>query len=773
MSKWIIILVFCFCSFAWAQDGSLNANCKQNGFSCGECDTTLQNDFNALLADITGSAPGTDGHWGGDFNDKKAIKPGVTLESTLARIKEMMKGNNPNGDGGLNMIVIGNSESLQPSAVRDGKMYPRVALKSPNSELWVTFSTDPTNAAYQTLEVMRWNGKDSKYEFMELNFNQNERQVDGTGTKCLSCHKEPDPRPNWDTYRAWAGVVPSRDDMIEMHSKNGQNVRGEGEKVGADGRAYLSFLEQIVDAKEKKPNDRLALMDIPVDPAIQFEGRNPAITAMSPREQLEAIKQQVQTTGHYRIPHYPYKEKMKSANFDEKTAPFTGPSQAAFDQMSGQNFCRVSNRLKQNPQYEKFKYFLAGVAHDCVSYPEDMKSWVPEEMQQKIVDYYRSNPQTRLRDLSLNRRTPRDLTNFENVTRAVLSDTEQNHNSANQFKYVRHETFLNQYLTSVEGLPTDQAKAESTYFSREMQAPYLRNEGFHAIEDFGGVRGVDEAHPQQISALRAVLEPMGIDVNQWSMMRGSDPNYNSLAFSDQFALLFEQAAVTDVLEDVRKKVGSKRADVCAALRKKSYQGLTDVASVAADENQFDVVSWCRDRLAAGEVDTLNDSMKDALRVNRQMLVDESKKYFQICMGCHGKFGEVPFPGMDTIDPQANAELNEDVSLWTDGAWDTFNKALTGEDPAVAGFPLGPDIITKMQLHKMPPGGWKRGPTKEAQRAEDGRRRAFISDYVRLTMVTTSNEDKVRAYCQSIVTDSQDKTNPTNTAPAGVGGAKQE
>ncbi len=82
------------------------------------------------------------------------------------------------------------------------------------------------------------------------------------------------------------------------------------------------------------------------------------------------------------------------------------------------------------------------------------------------------------------------------------------------------------------------------------------------------------------------------------------------------------------------------------------------------------------------------------------------------------------------------------------------------------------MITKMQLHKMPPGGWKKGPNKEAQKAEDSRRRTFIADYVRLTMVTTSNEDKVRAYCRSVVTDTQEKTGP-NSAPVGVGGAKQE
>jgi hypothetical protein len=153
---------------------SLNRNCRPEGsnLACGECEQPLQNQFNDLIADITGQ-PKTGDHWSDSFGGKASIRPGVTLESTLARIKDMMKSNNPAGGNGLNFIVIGESESLQPTTVRDGKMYPRIALKSPNSELWVTFNTDPNEPTYSTLEIMRWNGKEAKYEFMELDFDQN------------------------------------------------------------------------------------------------------------------------------------------------------------------------------------------------------------------------------------------------------------------------------------------------------------------------------------------------------------------------------------------------------------------------------------------------------------------------------------------------------------------------------------------------------------------------------------------------------------------------
>ncbi|MBY0518656.1 MAG: hypothetical protein K2P81_17225 [Bacteriovoracaceae bacterium] len=743
-------------SFAWAQDGSLNKNCSKSGYACGECDTAIQSDFNNLIADITGSSTTDDGHWGGDMaGKKKKIKPGVTLEGTLSKIKDLMKKGNPAGGNGLNMIVIGESESLQPSDVKNGKMYPRVAIKSPNSELWVTFSTDPSNAAYQTLEVMRWNGKAAKYEFMELDFNPNHRQMDGTGEKCLSCHKEPNPRPNWDTYRAWAGVVPSRDDMLEMKAEGGRTLQGPKAGMGADGRAYLSFLEQVVDAKEKKPNDRLALMDLPVDDQVQFRDREPKVSTLSPRAQFNAIKGQVETTGHYRIPHYPYKSQMKSANFDVKTADYTGPSQAAFDQMSGQNFCRISNDLKKNPNYDKFKYYIAGVAQGCFQFPGDAKAWIPESRQQNIASWYKANPTVRLRNLSLAKRTP-NLNGFDATASAIVEDTKQNHSMADEFKMARHERFLDKYMTSVEGRSNTDVQDEASYFARQMQAPRLG--GFHAIDDAGGVKGVAEAHPKEISAIRAVLEPMGIDVTQWSMMRGNDPNYNSLAFSDQFALFFEQSAVTDVVKNL-KKDPKFNGDTCQTLQNLSYQSLADTTPIEVGPlaNKFDVESWCRDRMVSDP--GINDNMKSLFEVNREMLADESKDLFLRCADCHGSGEIFPFPGLDRLTDNS----------WNDEAWAEFNGFIRG-DGAIQTSAMGPMILSKLSLGKMPPGGWRVGSDAAARKKEDDRRRSMLADYVRLSMVTSKNQEAIAQFCTSITNSTQPKslTKPAETTETSQG-----
>ncbi len=756
---------------------SLNRNCmpKEQNFACGECETNLQSQFNDLVADITG-APADGDHWGGALHGKRSIRPGVTLEGTLAKIRDLLKSNNQDGDGGLNFIVIGESESLQPSAVRDGKMYPRVALKSPNSELWVTFSTDPTNAAYSTLEIMRWNGKKAKYEFMELDFDPKQRHMDGTGEKCLSCHKEPDPRPNWDTYRAWAGVVPSRDDMLEMGDKKG-GLTGlfSKPKLGADGRAYVSFLEQVVEAKEKEPQSRLAMLDLPIDDRVQFSGRNPRVSSLPPRAQLEAIKKQTENEGFYRIPHFPYKDKMRTQNFDVKTAAYTGPSQAAFDQMSGQNFCRISTRLKENPNYDKFKYFLAGVANRCVY--DDAPSWVPESMQQTSLAYFTENPRVRLRNLHLAGSLPSSIGDFSQLMREITNDTNQNHSMANEFKFKRHQRFLESYLKTVESRKSSEVAREAEEFARTIKAPV--RSGFHAIGDYGGVTGVPEGNALQISQIRAVLEPLGVDVTQWSMMRGDDPNYNSLAFSDQFPLLFQQAAIREVLQEARVQSLSTGQTTCEYLRTKSVQALvTRMPQVAPPSaNDFNVDQWCRDRLSAEAGGTgieISEQMKGLFAITKKLAVERAQALTVQCLSCHGKNGFLPFPGMNELT-DVRVFPNDAPGPWTDSAWEKFEAYLLS--PVVASSPVllpgyrGSHFIDKLILGRMPPGGWPHGGTHEEKKREDDERRKFLADYISMTIVTDPEANRVTGFCRSLVGGEGSKQAPASSSedssPTGV------
>ncbi len=809
--KWFLLLPLLFIDTALAQsffddEPAMNTSstldsCRDRNsanFACGECETPLQDDFTDLLSQITGQPAGD--RWSDGFNNESPMRTQfpdgspVNLENTLSRIKDMMKSNNPEGGNGLNYMVIGQSESLQDTTMRDGKMYPRIAIKSPNSELWVTFNTDPTSAAYQTLEVMRWNGKDAKYDFIELDFGQNNPEnpaanrpakFDGTGQKCVACHKEPDSRPNWETYRAWSGIVPSRDDMIEQDARHGHPVTEGEAPIGMDGRAYVSFLEQVVDTKEGRnitpgADRRLGLLDIPIDDRIQFAGRTPPVSSLPPRAQLDAIRTQVsQNDGFYRIPHFPYKGTGGGgsgiANFDLKTADYAGPSQLAFDQLSGQNFCRISQRLIEDDDYDNFKWVVAGIAQCNAA--SNLEDWVPESYRAEIGRYFSANPNVLFNDLASGGQLPPAAQtanmDFAQVTDLLARDTQRNFERADGFKRDRHQTMGVEFLTQVE---TDRqrepgaAQTEAEYFSSQFTAPVRYYPQFHAIGDAGGVNGVENASAEEIVGLRAVLEPLGVDPGQWSMMRGpnSERDYDSLAFSDQFPLLFGQRAILrayneDILRDPAAQdpaaQGPYGLNRCEALRIASNRTLSTIRVTPQPQaNQVDITlaAACRGLDGLPDVVALTQSIEAA----RTPMIPRAQELFGRCVRCHGGSdpSATPFVGMEgmttttnqnpTTPPAAGTSV-ETVTPWTEDAWQRFNVFLASGMSETAGTSMGEEIVRRLNNQSMPSGGWRvHGESQADKLANDTARRAELATYVSLTAALAENGDIARrALCE--------------------------
>jgi hypothetical protein len=767
-------------------------------FACGECETPLQDDFTELLGQLTGQPAGA--RWSDGFNGEAPIGTNfpdgtpITLEATLSRIKDMMKSNNPEGGNGLNYMVIGQSESLQDTSIRDGKMYPRIAIKSPNSELWVTFNTDPMSEAYQTLEVMRWNGKDAKYDFVELDFGKKDpanpaanrpAKFDGTGQKCIACHKEPDPRPNWETYRAWSGIVPSRDDMIEIDKKHGRPVTEGGEPVGMDGRAYLSFLEQVVDTKEGQnitpgADRRLALLDIPVDDKIQFRDRNPAVSSLSPRAQLDAIKAQASANdGFYRIPHFPYKGQGGAmSNFDSKTAQYAGPSQFAFDQMSGQNFCRISQRLIEDENYNKFKWIVAGISQCGAA--DNLEEWIPESYRAEIARYFSANPQVLFSDLaSAGQLPPAGALGFSAVSDLLRRDTERNHERADEFKRDRHQRMGTSYLTAVEGGDPAQSATQAEFFASQFTAP--ERYGFHAIDDFGGVNGVTNSEVSEISGLRAVLEPMGIDPGKWSLMRGPNTatDYDSLAFSDQFVLLFSQRAIVKAMEDIRTDPAfsdpSAGGNRCEAMKIASNRDLSTIQP-QPQENQMSggtLAALCGGGTLGGLPDP--QVVSPMIQVLRADMAPRAKELFGRCVRCHGaNANATPFEGMEAMTTTTTpGVVGVQTTPWSDDAWERFNAFLATGMSYYGDGPMGVEMSARLRSHSMPSGGWQvPGETPAQKLANDNLRREELARYVELTFALSDNPAGLEQLCRSINSslgvggDPADATNPTN--PTGRG-----
>jgi hypothetical protein len=59
------------------------------------------------------------------------------------------------------------------------------------------------------------------------------------------------------------------------------------------------------------------------------------------------------------------------------------------------------------------------------------------------------------------------------------------------------------------------------------------------------------------------------------------------------------------------------------------------------------------------------------------------------------------------------------------------------------------------------------------RLEDNRRRDYLANYVKVTMVTSNNDEAIQSYCRSIVSGDQPDSSGIAPAPQTQGGAVEQ
>lgn len=745
---------------------TLGSKCSKPGFSCGECETGLQDDLNKLMGKMTNGGFKGDEHWGSGKEKSKdpgniSMAPGTTLDGTLQEIITMFKKHNPGGDNKLNFVVIGESESLQGSSVKNGKIYPRVMLKSPNSELMVTFNTDPAAPGYKTLEMMRWNGKQGRYEFQELNFGEKGEKphIDATGAKCLECHKSPDPRPNWDTYRAWAGVVPSRDDMMEKHGGGGKNGFDHEKPMQPDAKAYLNFLDQVADDKTSGKKSRLAMLDIPFDEKRQMAKYVEAAggKTLTAREQVDLIKKKIDEEGFYRIKHFPDKDEAQdnervSFNFDDKTANWAGPSQFAFDQMLSQNMCKVATDLKRHKDFDKFKYPLAMIMACGGEFK--MGNVYPEDYKKKMLKFYKDSNYKNLGDIDPAKKPKGDIS-FEQLSTLMNDDTRSSHDHANGYKFNRHGKFVNSFLTEVERLPAAEAAEQAKYYSEQVTTPVLDN--FHAISDVGGVKGVGEDAGSTISAIRMLLEPHDVKVNHWSLVFGKNAAYNSFSFSDQFSLLKSQPIWQQLVDEAG---GS-----CSDLEAKAKESLASQASLTEEvspiSDNVSELSMICGTIGKGVQPVLDENkIQELSNILMTTIKPEMKKSMGKCLVCHDSGGDIEFPGLkDFVVPPAGVAEAESSKAFIDflnSQSTSFNRPMIEVVQIKLGLLKNPNDGLDYG-EDMPPSKWKDNAEYAAKHGVDPKnvqdvRRKQLGTFLSVT-AAGGNKEKLKAFCEKINNDS--------------------
>lgn len=710
---------------------SLWNNCGREGYACGECETELQDEFNDILLGLVeggeSRSSGAEGPWSELGIDEDApIRADATLEGTLQQISDLFRRTNTEAPGKLNYIVIGESESIQQT--RPG--YPRIALKSPNSELWVTFNTDPELPGYNALEIMRWDGRQGKFLFQEISFPSRDQQgqanhgggIDLSGKKCIQCHTA-DPRPNWDTYRSWPGIVPPRDDMLETVelTQNGDvdtlnNYMREFTSTSGEGTpdpsamAYFNFLDRVAEAREGETANRLGILDIPFDESqVPEEFQNP----QSEREKVAAIRNSVSQNGYYRIPHYP--NTRENLAYDRKTAPAAGPSHIAFDQLGAQNMCKIVTSISEHPQFDQFKYYLTGMIKCGKSYGFDqIQNFLPSWVLNQSDNHYRSNPSL-LRELSGQTPIPNNG-RPDDVYSAVLANTESSHMKANRYKQDREMRFLSRYLEDIEGASPQTAEALSRHIAEEKTTRAVNP--YHAIADPGGVNGVAEDATKALANLRYGLEPFGVDVGAWSMSIGKNIADKSFSFSDQFfPLIGEERVILDVFEEAGGSCSQLAEMSRNAFNNPNWNGRTPTAT-SPEFEPIEVLCQNYD-FDQDMVPAVREVMESTREIAYRQLRGTAQQALQTCASCHHQDrSEFPFDGL-RLDGSIDEEKFRDFLSGTSIADQSYTVFGNYDNASMIINAIGVHHLSENESERSPvygtmPAGGFRGVEDEAR-----------------------------------------------------------
>lgn len=235
-----------------------------------------------------------------------------------------------------NFIFMGESRSFQTASPES----PRVILMSPRSEVRISFNTEEGQRGFNNIEISRWDPKKSEFIYEELSFDpegQSAPKHHGD-IACTTCHGNP-PKPNWDTYNYWAGVIPFNKDTL---------VDDTVEK-----ELYMRLLKKTND---KSPSNRLGYL--------------------TPIENEEKIKKDLEEDGYMQ-------RQFLSEDGEPTFAAAGGIATELFDNLQDFQECAESKRLQKSQNYEDFKYLLAGIRNYC-----DLDEFVPDWFHAVANDYF-------------------------------------------------------------------------------------------------------------------------------------------------------------------------------------------------------------------------------------------------------------------------------------------------------------------------------------------------------------------------------------------------
>lgn len=540
-----------------------NASVVNGQAKCKESDQEIRKPFFELIQNIT--------------DGKSDI---TTVDEFLKALPEGLR---------KNFILMSDSRSFQEGDYKD----PRVIMRSPNSDIMLSFNTSPKQRGFNKVEVMFFNGQEAKFEFIDLDFpreksksnpnpltekeikNEHRPIVSKNPELCLKCHHVP-PRPNWDPYNFWTGQLPFNRDDLRLGSKENE--------------LYASYLD-----RHEKGESR-----------------------------VRHLKSNLTTT------------QIRNSNGSLRVGDEgDGPGVKLFDQLTFKNFCRIAHDVAKHPNADAAKYLVVAAGMNC-----DMSKAFPPGYEKTVEDYW-------------SRRGIVGSSGGFSVDK-LKEDTRKRQDRVFQDKLGRQQYLFEKILGS-------KAAAENEF---KISPPENRETSF-----------------ENVWRLRYALEPLGIDVKNWSMSLDTE----TYTFADLVSGLSSAGIFSEAMSEIKGScpLALEKAKIALA---KNYNDNNTEAQVCLTCN------------TQSEVAKAAEPLKD---IQLTILKNEASKVLNKhgCVSCHsaGVMGapHMPFHELDKLETMIKSTAKKPASAfsWGQVILDKLNR----EDGAPGRMPLGgPQMPVKDQ-----------------------------------------------------------------------------
>ncbi len=533
------------------------------------------------------------------------------------------------------MLFTADSKSIQESDVA----HPRVILKSPNSEVTLSFSTGKGLRGSDAVELQVWDAKERRFNMTEIRFPEDtdDRKLQGEANakvvrnpgKCVTCHgggenSQQTPRPVFDPYRQWAGFVPFSEDRL---------AKGSPEVAW-----YKSYLNQVESGAPRMRQLKPLITSAQIDAALEHSPTVPIPSTQS-----------------------------------WSTQEYNTPALDMSHQFLVLNGCRVVGDLKRDPnRWNAIKYALAGglLEGRC----PDPTIFLNPEQNENAANWYRA------------RGVGRSDGAFD--FKSVVADTKKRQNQLSSTRESNELWFLEKNLgTAADAEKTVDLIDRTNIRGRGRSGP--NSKGYTIDDPMVTSRSrfpTFENHYDEISKTRYLLDPLGIQTNLWSM--AVDPE--SYAHVEFFEEITKQPEIAEVL---READGD-----CNKLAKLSREALKDTPPdpLALDR---ETEPFC----AAPDLEqrAITDLRRYSGPIGEGAIATAAAKAFGTCVECH-TYGLVegapPLPFGDlTALKKLISKRKGKVDDFGEIIWDRITRAPDAYNAMPLGGHLSNDSKTAIRM----------------------------------------------------------------------------